>query len=203
MDSAPSHPWYRLHWLTWLALAGLLWTLVQREREAEPGLRFSIDSLNYMENTLFGWPREHLYLMEHGGGMNGSPTFDYDWNISNLMFNLLLCLLLTIATVHALEFWLRRPNRWQVTLGGLLGLTGVVAVLVAIVSGNIDASLGWLGLSRLYLFHWSELRQPQRWPLLFALGCGVYSLGWLTCLVVSRAWSLFRRSSRKVQGLPL
>lgn len=160
-------------------------------------------SFSYIEITRFGWPWEHLKVVEHGGGMNDSPTFAYDWNISNLMFNLLLCLLLTIATVHALELWLRRPNRWQVTLGGLLGLTGVVAVLVAIVSGSINASLDWLGLSSLYLLHWSELHQPQRWPLLFALGCGVYSLGWLTCFVVSRTWSLFRRSSRKVQGLPL
>jgi hypothetical protein len=164
MDSAPKRPWYRLHMLTCLVLVVIGYTLIDREVRRSVG--FPISSLSYVSEKA---------------------------NHQTLSWFLLFCLLLITATVHVFELWLRSPNRLHLSLGSLFCLIGVAAILTGIVNGDFYDSLVWLGLPTLLLISWDDLRHPLNWPLLLALGCTIYSLGWLVCFVVLRLWSLVRR----------
>jgi hypothetical protein len=193
MDSAAKRPWYRLHWLTWVVMALVISAIGNRQMEARWSRYPS--SYGYIKDIRIGWPTIHLTSTERGSMFpepGDKPSFTYHWHYSRLVFNLVLCLILTAATGHVLELWLRSPNRMQVTLGSLLGFMSVLAVLAGLASETIEFTIPWFDLRSYGLFIWDDLRRPLQWPILFALGCMLYSLGWLALALLRWAYRLIR-----------
>ncbi|HUE71625.1 MAG TPA: hypothetical protein VMP01_12135 [Pirellulaceae bacterium] len=194
MDSAVKRPWYRLHWVTWVVVVILVWTLINRELEARlVGLSLSF---SYISDTLYGWPVDHLTVVESGSLLRRPGQqlrFEYRWHYPQLVFNVVFCLLLSVSTVHVMELRLRSPNHMQLSLRSLLVVTAIAACLAGLAGGNIDFGLPWVGVRSSWLINWYDLRRPVRWPLIFALGCTIYSLGWLALAFLRRAYSFVRR----------
>jgi hypothetical protein len=194
MDSAAKRPWYRLHLATWVVIGVVAYALAALQME--PQLGISEDETGLYMETRFGWPAAHLTTIDGRPSptwLGPKPTFTPGWRYLPLALNLIVGLLLTALTAHALEIWLRRPNRRQLTLTSLLGITGVLAVLAGLVSGRISFTIPLLNVSSDELMSWDDLSEPLRWPVAVAMGCTLYSLGWLTLRILRRAYSAVRR----------
>ncbi len=192
MDSAPKRPWYRLHWVTWVVVIILVWTLFSRGSEA--GFRGIDSSFYYRKENAYGWPAKHLTVVEWGTFLrpNNPPTVEHKWHVRELVFNAGFGFMLVLASVFAFELWMRTRKRTQLTLGSMLGLTAVAACLAGLASGSIDFWLPAVFIRSSWLISWYDLQRPVMWPLIFAMGCTIYSLGWLALALLRRAYRLVR-----------
>jgi hypothetical protein len=151
---------YRVHWITaaaQLAVGGaLLYCQLTPSWWGRIGL-----STQWL--TARGWPLNLL---------NGAA--------SAATVNLLVALAIVISTTLVLERWLKRPGRLRhVSLAALLSLVAVVAALLALwrlnedLDGGPQGRLDWLNAGL----------EPYSWvvrvPLVFGLGCTIYTAGWL------------------------
>jgi hypothetical protein len=114
------------------------------------------------------------------------------WDGLALAINCVVWLLLVGSTAWVVERWLRGRNRLQFGSQTLLALTGVAAVLVAILSQSTPYWVFRLGLEPSFEVQWCHIRKPLRIILPFGIGCATYFLGWLLCslAVRGRRWAL-------------
>lgn len=202
MDSVFKRPWYRLHWVTWMVIAVSLWALINRQLAVQSGGWAS--PFIYTKWTHFGWPFIHLDLMESGPASPGSvqpnikydqPDFKYDWRPPALAINVFTVLLFLGSTAFVVEAFLRNYRKLQFSVGNLMVITGVLGVILALLSYESAFLFGarWLfGLESSYLVVWRDFQRPLFWPVLFGLTCALYSLGWLALAVLRRAYRLVR-----------
>ena len=82
------------------------------------------------------------------------------------------------------------------TLRTVMGLVFVTALLLTLDLRRTEllALTDIMGGFSTTLVSLSDLANPLRWPLLFALACTIYSLSWLVCFAAFRVWSLVRRA---------
>ena len=194
MDSVPKRPWYRLHWLTWLVLVLLVVGLDDWEREER-----LIATSGFANFTLtgFGWPIEHGRLF---GKHVAFPKLERSaaecsWDMLALATNSIVCVLLVLSTAVIVERCLRSPNRLQLSLRSLMAITAITGIMlcIAVQSETLEAAILWMTKMDSHILSADDLSWPPHWPVLFALGCTIYSLGWLVCFAVLRIWSLVRR----------
>ena len=203
MDSAPKRPWYRLRWLTWLLLAMVAGAFISRQMEKE--LIFGIGDLGMLfERFSVGWPLQHAEYVSSQSMLKGSKlvlngpiSIESEWFIWPFLVNSAFGFVLVASTAIIGERWVRRERRLQINLQQILIAMATFGVLLTL-SRPWTVGYGDLDLDT-FSMQWSlvgmdDLRVPLRWPLLFALGCTIYSLGWLACLTVLRCWSLLRRT---------
>ena len=190
MDSTPKRPWYRLHWLTWLVLGLVLLVLAPRQRAEFHS--YLLAGTGYLWKASYcGWPLVDLNIKETVAlGGTARPKVEYHWRGVPLAVNLLICSALAISTVFVTERLVRARPRMQFSIRSLLILISVVAILLTMMSNEFIHEPDISDRSRRALMYWMELKNPLRWPLLFALGCTIYSSGWLIGFAAVRGWSL-------------
>lgn len=142
MESVLKHPWYRLHWFTWVVIliAGL--SLIPSElqpRLLSSGTYVFGSIRTYSTELRYGWPLVHLDTVEIGPGFPApfpSPSFTYKWNYSLLFPNLAFCSFLISSTGFVAEKWLRKPHPTQFSIRSFLAITGVVGILISLVANE-------------------------------------------------------------------
>ncbi len=112
MDSAPKRPWYRLHWVTWVVMAVVVWSFTGRQvqRDFGGGTQDFVATVNWW---YLGWPVWHLEEKETDVGIVfGMPPrgSEFKWRPVGILLNVASGLLLLTATVFVVESWLRDPQ---------------------------------------------------------------------------------------------
>ncbi len=157
-----------------------------------------------IHNPMYGWPIPFNNVWY--GGLR-------QWRPSILILDVAVWLILAGSVGHVLERWRRRPNRLQLTLGSLLLLQAVVAVLLSLGCGegylrahpNNDSifpkyarwEAGGVDI-------WFDIGlftdPPHRWPfaritIVLAIGCTIYTIGYLL-------WGAMRLAGDVMGGRP-
>jgi len=146
--------------------------------------------------THFGWPVIHLNLVKSEpfppSGIQSKAKWEWRWFA--LVINVITYLLFLGSTCLVVEIFLRNYRRLQFSVGNLILITGVLGVILAMLTYKPEFLLGgrWYGLELSYLVAWPDVRQPLRWPVLFGLACTLYSIGWLGLTLPRRAYRLLR-----------
>lgn len=125
---------------------------------------------------------------------------DYNWLPAGVLVNIVALLIVLLGTVLACELWRRRAGRWwQFNLRDLLAGVTIAAILLA-----LDQNKIWLNeqLSAMFRGSTPYLNAGIRYepwyvqaPLLFGLGCVIYSIGWLATKLLSAGWASVRARS--------
>jgi len=73
------------------------------------------------------------------------------------------------------------------TIWRLLSITTVLGVLFALFQAEWGV---WYRDFPIFVpfVSWSDLIRAEYWPVLFSLGCTIYTSGWLACWLVGRAY---------------
>ena len=208
MDSVPKRPWYRLHWLTVAIFSVVLGAVVYREMEQNQQSKgHGKNEFGPISFVVYecGWPVRHRYVFIENTTLPSSvPATASQRHLVPwaLTFNVLLGLILVMSAMITVEHRCRTVKLWQVTLREMLVVTAILALLLwlAMEEERLLFPLSNSGTDVTFLHEPHDfnspllgLMYPQSWPILFALGCTVYLLGWLVCFVVLRCWSLARR----------
>ncbi|MBC7854632.1 MAG: hypothetical protein IAF94_14465 [Pirellulaceae bacterium] len=207
MDPAPKRPWYRLHWLTVAVCSVVLGAVVFREMEQnEQGRGHGTNDFGPISFVEYesGWPLRHRYVWIDfttlPSGIPATSTLGHlmPWALT---VNVLLGLILVMSAMITVEHRCRTVKLWQVTLREMLVVTAILALLLwlAMEEERLLFPLSKSGTDVAFLHEPHDFSRPllglvypHRWPILFGLGCTVYLLGWLTCHLATRAWSLLR-----------
>lgn len=185
-------PWYRLHWVTWVAVVicgcfflyvqfVIEWTFVDFQSDVE-GIREAVENVQrpVWWRSSRGWPIRN--------GPENHPWSLYHWLYPNHWYalNYLAFLLVTVSTAFVVEQLIRAlGKRLQYRISTLFSITAVVAAVVA-VSKHPGINLG----GRRYV---GEIFLPDaffypaasdyiwyiRFPLLVLLGFTIYAALWL------------------------
>jgi hypothetical protein len=150
--------WWSVHWLACLAVI-VEGAAIAHCEFFDQFLVLEASSFSYVKLSRFGWPVADLEQVESGTwfGSARSPTFEYTWYLPSLAANCAFCLLLVCSVGLAVEFWLRKPKRWQFTLRGLALLFAVTGAMLTAIKHQ---SLIDNGLSRLGMEPGLKLFQP-------------------------------------------
>ena len=175
MDSAPKRPWYRLHWVTWVVMGVVLSAAIREQCTYQIAF------------DLYGWPLIDRLELGHS---------ERRWEISALVFNVAFCSVLVVSSGCGAELWLRRQNPLQIDLRSGFVITGVLACVCWLVELPSQSLLEWRWTYVLPLVSWSDLRQPLRWPILFAIACTIYTLGYLAFWISRRTYRMLLRARR-------
>ena len=145
----------------------------------------------------FGWPFVHLTSVEFGPGFPPSiqsSSLPHRWDLLLLTANAAVYLLLVSSTVLVTESRLRKPRPMQLSIRSLMAATAVVAILVGFVSNeqSIHRLFGQSFIYRVDLIDWYDVGNPIYWPAVVAMGCTIYSLGWLALAFLRRAYRVVR-----------
>lgn len=186
---ATERPWYRPHRITWVVIAVVIWGVAAQV--CDPGRRRSVDldlatTLEFFE---CGWPIDAVQIIETHDWIDASTLrctdIAFDFYGGELLLDLIVCSWLVVSTGFVCER-LRSARHPQFTLRQLVLVTFVVCVLL---------TLGVHGIPQGNITHadpdnlWYLLKKPSWWPVLFAIGCTIYSF---VCLI-KWEWSLARR----------
>ena len=187
MDSAVKRPWYRLHWVTWVAILLIISALVYREQVAqrfEGGWASTDDATLDFDELRFGWP--YAYLVHYDFG-SGSIVSDWHWWWFGT--NVICCLVLTLSAATVVETRMRGSRPWQFNIRQLLVAIAIAGILMglAIQHDGWFVIMDYFGGLPTALVPWEGFTNPILWPMQFALGCTIYSLGWLTLALLRRA----------------
>ncbi|MEX2121205.1 MAG: hypothetical protein WD847_16550 [Pirellulales bacterium] len=175
--------WYRLHGVTLIGLcivcAALAWSdWCGRKRIHVYATGTTVST------TVYGWPFTHIgYNLQEWWSCpwHNCPW----WNCRAL--NLAIQLAAIAAVGFVLETWLRSNNRLQVRLLTLLILTAVFSVVFALAQFERPTLVGCESDPTGSVMHW-----PVQVPTLFALGCTIYTAGWLVARLAPRSVSALR-----------
>jgi len=155
--------WYRLHWGTLLGLCIVCTAFAWSDCVGEPWLNVDVVV------ALYGWPFPHELYPE---AWWYCPWRDCPWwNCRALNFGI------QIAGIAAVVFALETT---------LLTITSVLSVVFALAQIDLtwvipDCELDPTG---------SLMRWPVRAPILFALGCTMYTAGWLVARLARSLYAL-------------
>jgi hypothetical protein len=192
MDKPYSRPWYRLHWLTWLATAVVIGALAIRQCDEVAVFGFSNLGM-YFGWSYFGWPFANVDQSVTIVMGFTPPEFEFNWHPWRIAGNIACGVLLVGSTAFVCESWLRRPRRLQFRLRHLFVLPVLVGAMILLGHEwelpyrdydpeNLQITWSLVSLS--------DAVQPLRWPVLLSLVGTVYSLCWLAYSVCLRAYRL-------------
>ncbi len=182
----PRRFWKHLHWATRLAMLAVFFAI----------LCFQARYVWTIHNPMYGWPVPFNNVSHDG--------WNRDWLPWLLLDDAVVWLALVGAVGYTVEQWLQKLKRFQFTLGGVLKLTGAVAVVLGLGGAEAylrahphnftifpkHARLDAHGVS--VWFDIGLFTDPfGRWPLIrlaimFAIGCFVYTTISLLVLVIMR-----------------
>src|SRR5262245_56340193 len=105
MEPQPGRPWYRLHWLTIIVVAWLIWGIA-RWQFAAHNVPAAVDPTGFESDSSFGWPLRHVEMSYiYLGTFNYAPK--RIWNVRAVLINCLTWPMLVISTAIVLERWFR------------------------------------------------------------------------------------------------
>ena len=191
--------WFRWHWLTLILAAWLTWAIADCQVQRQSSWMYGNYDSGEMD-FMCGWPFRHLIVRNFKGSSDeilllflGPPSDRHTWYVRALVIDGAFWLVLMGSLVVVSERWLRSRNRLQFGMQALLALTGVAAVLVAILSQNTPYWVFRLGLEPSFEVEWCNLRKPLRYILPVGIGCATYVAGWLLCRLLIFGWTSARR----------
>jgi len=181
MEAIRTRHWYRLHWITWVAvviqIAALTYCQFVKQFGALSRTGYG-PSGTQVEELYFGWPT--IYEKQTISGVIPiqatayKPTIRYNWHFPSLAFNLLVSLSLVFAVEWALEVWLRKPKRWQFSIREAAFWIAVIGVVITIVKQRFSLQQG---IAALGLAPGRPFEQDRYAP-------GIDAWGWATIVVV-------------------
>jgi len=132
-EGLESRPWYRLHWLTWVVLFLVGGSLVVENlvgQDVDPILPNSLfNGIKYSH----GWPIRFV-KRDVGGDFSGRWPIDkaevLEFRYLPLMMDILIALVILLATSVTTESYLRRQPRWQFSIQSIMLFTVFVALLM-------------------------------------------------------------------------
>lgn len=125
-------------------------------------------SREYAHSALYGWPIAFVRMEE--SQLLYVPKTSYGVRVVPLACNAAFCFAILAATAFLLNAMMRR-RRLQITLAGLLSSILVVALLLALRSLFFAQAPD---LGRAFIPWYLQI------TLFIALGCTIYTVGWLT-----------------------
>lgn len=182
MTPNKTQPWYRTHVVTVIATAIMALVLFVANYRLNRGLT-SGGLWHMTTNYSQGWPATFriVYVDEFGpfdrAGRASTTTTEVDWYIGALLSNLTIATLLVAATAVVCEVKCRDSLPWwQLSLRSMLILVAVVSCLLVLHQNDHGlhglpsrVGTGWLSTTPWHL----------KLPIMAALGCFIYLMGWL------------------------
>jgi hypothetical protein len=129
-------------------------------------------------------------LLSGASNSKGTITSDFDWSFVGVFVNVVSLFLLLSGTTVTCELWRRRPVRaWQFNIRDLLTGITIAAVLLTLYQNEIWLSWRFSEMLRGSNSPWNARIGDLPWyvqvPILFGLGCVIYSAGWMATNLLS------------------
>ncbi len=148
MDAVPNRRWYRLHWLTWIAVLIQLSAIAYCEFVRQPGglaLDGAGPAWEEAEYSFFGWPAIYLEQIERrsmfmvgtssvGFARRGS---DFTWYSRSMALDCVLSSVLLVSVACVVERLVRKRKRWQFSLLGLALLIVVIGAMMTLIKQRL------------------------------------------------------------------
>lgn len=178
-------PWYRLHWLTWVAVLAVGTALVLAQFE-DRGEAFGFEESGYDQIlSCHGWPR--AFYTRISFGQLGYNEVRFEWSFHNACQSGAMCLTLILSTLFVAQaFSLKK----RFTLLTLLTLPLIVGLVLAFSPFRFLFQVGQAG---------NELPWQYGPPLIFGESCTIYAIGWIAIAVYRRAISTKTRTLSTTQ----
>jgi len=190
--SKASRPWWRLHVTTLLALAAVGSALGYCESRYQYGVTFASNLLSTNPIGEYGWPLSCLTEFTATDNALAGPRRILRANLQSeptaALFDLAAVVAVLVSTATACEAWRwRKLAWWQFSVRSFFILTTVGTIVAAMYSNNI--SIPWCR-SELHPHGQTIYRcgltdipwDPSPWyvvaPMLFGIGCVVFTAGW-------------------------
>jgi hypothetical protein len=205
MEAVRTRRWYRMHWLTWVAVAVESAAITYCQSINQFG-GFKSGFFVSVADSNFGWPVVHKQraesgTMNAGGSFSGIKTVRVSWYLPSLAFNGLCWFVFVVSVGWFVESWLRKPKRWQFSLRGLGLLIAVIGAVLTLFEHQsiVDDAIRRLGMepgNPFDLFGKSHLIAVYRCTIgiiVWGVGCTIWTLTHGLIHVVIRLVRLFRR----------
>jgi hypothetical protein len=204
MDRTPQPPWYRLHFVTWLAIlvvgGGLGWGNFKNVRK----------QFTYQRSSHLGWPLVAGVVIDKSNRKTRpvGTVRGYRWRKFGSIFDVTVAVLILGSTGFAVERRFRAEMRWQIRVTTLLSATAVVAAALCCAQDGraIFFRLAkWVGEPSPLFVDISFRSWAVKLPILFGLACTKYVLGRMNIWFIGLAlrWGArLRRSAMHERAQP-
>jgi hypothetical protein len=205
--SSKRRPWWRLHVTTLFALAAVGSALGYCESRYHYGVTFGTNLLSSNQIGEYGWPLNCLTEYTTTNYALAGPGKTVRANLQSdpaaALFDLAAVVAVLVSTATACEAWRRRKLAWwQFSVRSFFILTAVGTFVATVYSNSI--SIPWCK-SELHPHGQTLYRcglvdtpwDPTPWyviaPMLFGIGCVVFTAGWAVGYAALVAWRLIAR----------